>query len=88
MPGPSSPIVILTSYSARVFTSVARLQRLIAQGRVRYAFLNSSCPRRPSALNAACSAPAQWVRAHGTDVSRQAGLSRRKVLWLLPGAPA
>jgi 4-amino-4-deoxy-L-arabinose transferase-like glycosyltransferase len=82
------PIVVLTSYNARVFTSVAKLRRLISQGKVRYAFLNSNCGRQRSSDNAACSAPALWVRAHGTDVSRQAGLSRGKVLWLLPGAPA
>jgi 4-amino-4-deoxy-L-arabinose transferase-like glycosyltransferase len=80
------PIVILTSYGARVFTSVAKLQRLIAAGEVRYAFLNSPCPHRRSPKNPACSAPAQWIRAHGTDVSRAAGLGRGKVLWLLPGA--
>jgi 4-amino-4-deoxy-L-arabinose transferase-like glycosyltransferase len=80
------PIVVLTSYGARVFTGVAKLKRLIAQGEVRYAFLNSNCGRHISASNAACSEPARWIRAHGTDVSRQAGLSRGKVLWLLPGA--
>jgi hypothetical protein len=82
------PIVVLTSYNARVFTSVAELRHLIALGKVRYAFLNTNCGRQLSSDNAACSAPARWVRAHGTDVSRQAGLSRGKVLWLLPGAPA
>ncbi len=82
------PVVILTTYGARVFTTVAALQRLIARGEVKYAFLNSNCTGQASALNAACSAPAQWVRAHGTDVSRQAGLGRGKVLWLLPGASA
>jgi 4-amino-4-deoxy-L-arabinose transferase-like glycosyltransferase len=80
------PVVILTTYGARVFTTVAALERLIARGEVKYAFLNSSCGHRAARLNAACSAPAQWVRAHGTDVSRQAGLARGKVLWLLPGA--
>jgi hypothetical protein len=80
------PIVILTSYGSRVFTSVDKLKRLIAAGEVRYAFLNSSCPHRISPKNPACSAPAQWIRAHGTDVSRAAGLPRGKVLWLLPGA--
>ena len=80
------PVVILTTYDARVFTSVAKLKRLIAQGAVRYAFLNSYCSRHASTVNAACSAPAKWIRANGTDVSRQAGLSRHKVLWLLPGA--
>jgi len=79
------PIVVLTSYNARVFTSVAKLQRLIAEGKVRYAFLNSPCRRRGAALNPACASPARWVRAHGTDVSRQAGLAGGK-LWLLPGA--
>jgi 4-amino-4-deoxy-L-arabinose transferase-like glycosyltransferase len=80
------PIVILTSYGARVFTSVDKLKRLIAAGEVRYAFLNSPCPHHLAAKNPACSAPARWIRAHGTDVSRKAGLSRGKVLWLLPGA--
>jgi 4-amino-4-deoxy-L-arabinose transferase-like glycosyltransferase len=82
------PIVILTSYGARVFTTVAKLEHLIARGDVRYAFLNSRCRRRSSPLNAACSAPARWVRAHGTDVSQRAGLGRGGVLWLLPGATA
>jgi 4-amino-4-deoxy-L-arabinose transferase-like glycosyltransferase len=80
------PVVILTTYDARVFTDVAKLKRLIARGEVRYAFLNSYCGHEVSTVNAACAAPAKWIRAHGTDVSRQAGLSRHKVLWLLPGA--
>jgi 4-amino-4-deoxy-L-arabinose transferase-like glycosyltransferase len=80
------PILVLTSYGSRVFTSVVKLERLIAHGQVRYAFLNTSCGRHGSALNPACSAPAKWVRAHGTDVSLQAGLKKSKILWLLPGA--
>jgi 4-amino-4-deoxy-L-arabinose transferase-like glycosyltransferase len=80
------PIVVLTTYNARVFTSIAELQRLIAKGEVRYAFLNSLCGRHRSTLDPACSAPSRWVQAHGTDVSRQAGLSGRGLLWLLPGA--
>jgi hypothetical protein len=82
------PVLVLTSYGSRVFTSIARLQQLIAAGQVRYAFLNSSCGPHGTALNPACSAPAKWVRAHGTDVSSQAGLSQSRVLWLLPGARA
>ncbi len=80
------PVLVLTTYGARVFTTVPRLQELIARGEVSYAFLNSFCGRHASALNAACSAPARWVRENGTDVSLQAGLSRAGVLWLLPGA--
>ena len=80
------PVVILTTYEARVFTGVAKLKRLIGEGQVRYAFLSTYCGRHSSTTNAACSAPAKWIRAYGTDVSRQAGLKRDKVLWLLPGA--
>ncbi|HTA06367.1 MAG TPA: hypothetical protein VK774_08390, partial [Solirubrobacteraceae bacterium] len=81
------PILILTTYGARVFTTVDRLEQKIAAGEVRYAFLNSPCPHHLSPKNPACSAPAQWIREHGIDVSRVAGLPRGKVLWLLPGAP-
>jgi 4-amino-4-deoxy-L-arabinose transferase-like glycosyltransferase len=80
------PVLILTTYDARVFTTVPELQREIARGEVRYAFLNSFCGKHISTVNAACSEPARWVRAHGIDVSRKAGLSRGGVLWLLPGA--
>jgi 4-amino-4-deoxy-L-arabinose transferase-like glycosyltransferase len=81
----AQPILILTTYNARVYTSVAKLKRLIAAGLVRYAFLNSYCaPYSP--INAACAAPAKWIRANGTDVSRAAGIEKHKVLYLLPGA--
>jgi 4-amino-4-deoxy-L-arabinose transferase-like glycosyltransferase len=79
------PILVLTTYGSRVFATVAVLQREIARGRVRYAFLNTNCSAHGGPLNPACSAPAKWVRAHGTDVSRRAGLSHGKILWRLPG---
>ena len=79
------PVVVLTSYGARVFTTTTQLKRLIAKGEVRYAFLNSPCPHHLSPNNPACSAPANWIRAHGTDVSHAAKLRRGKTLWLLPG---
>jgi 4-amino-4-deoxy-L-arabinose transferase-like glycosyltransferase len=79
------PILVLSTYDGRVFTSVSELKRLIAQGKVRYAFLNTFCTHVASSVNPACSAPAQWVRAHGTDVSREAGLRQDKILWRLPG---
>ncbi|HUB74626.1 MAG TPA: glycosyltransferase family 39 protein [Solirubrobacteraceae bacterium] len=80
------PILVLTSYDARVFTSVAQLERLIAAGKVRYAFLNTFCAGRARSVNPACSGPVRWVRAHGSDVSRQAGLGQGGLLYLLPGA--
>ena len=80
------PIVILTTYNARVFTTVTKLKRLVAAGELRYAFLNTPCPRHPLPTDPGCSAQAKWIRAHATDVSRQAGLKRGGVIWLLPGA--
>jgi 4-amino-4-deoxy-L-arabinose transferase-like glycosyltransferase len=79
------PVVILTSYAARVFTTVEQLKQKIAAGEVRYAFLNSPCPHHLSPKNPACSSPANWIREHGTDVSHEAGLKHNKVLWRLPG---
>lgn len=80
------PILVLTTYDARVFTSVAKLKQLIAEGQVRYAFLNTFCTKEAASVNPACSAPVRWVRAHGTDVSIKAGLSQGGLLYLLPGA--
>ncbi len=80
------PIDVITTYNARVYTSIAKLRRQIAEGKVRYAFLNTFCTHRASSVNAACAAPVKWIRANGTDVSRAAGLPRGGVLYLLPGA--
>ncbi len=82
----AKPVVVLTTYNGRVFTSVAKLKRMIAAGQVRYAYLSTFCGRKASSVNAACSAPVLWIRAHGTDVSRAAGLQNHRVLYLLPGA--
>jgi 4-amino-4-deoxy-L-arabinose transferase-like glycosyltransferase len=79
------PVLVLTTYAGRVFTSTARLQQLIAKGEVRYAFLNSFCAGEAPDENPACAAPVKWVRAHGTDVSRQAGLAHGGLLYRLPG---
>jgi len=80
------PVLVLTTYDARVFTTVPELQRLVAAGKVHYAFLNTFCTKRASSVNPACAAPVKWVRAHGTDVSFKAGLDHGGLLYLLPGA--
>jgi 4-amino-4-deoxy-L-arabinose transferase-like glycosyltransferase len=79
------PVLVLTTYNGRVFTSVTRLRQLIREGKVRYAFLGTLCTSHASSVNPACSRPAKWVRAHATDVSRQAGLPHGKILYRLPG---
>jgi hypothetical protein len=78
------PVLMLTTYDGLPLTSVARLKTLIARGEVRYAFLDSLCGRRPSKTVAGCAPAALWVRAHGTDVSLEAGLHERGVLWRMP----
>jgi 4-amino-4-deoxy-L-arabinose transferase-like glycosyltransferase len=80
------PILVLTTYAGRVFTTVERLKGLVAEGKVRYAFLTSFCGHTIEYNDPACSTPVRWVRAHGTDVSRAAGLGHGGLLWLLPGA--
>jgi hypothetical protein len=82
----AQPIAVLTTYNARVYTSVAKLKRMIAAGQVRYAYLSTFCGHKASSVNAACSAPVVWIREHGTDVSREAGLGEHRTLYLLPGA--
>jgi 4-amino-4-deoxy-L-arabinose transferase-like glycosyltransferase len=79
------PVLMLTTYNGLPFTSVAHLKALIARGEVRYAFLNSTCGPNAITTTPGCAPAALWVRAHGTDVSRQAGLRTRGALWRLPG---
>jgi 4-amino-4-deoxy-L-arabinose transferase-like glycosyltransferase len=81
------PVVMLTTYNELPLTSVAQLQALISRGEVRYAFLDSICKPGAPKTTAGCAPAARWVRAHGTDVSRQAGLRVTGVLWQLPSPP-
>jgi hypothetical protein len=80
------PITVLTTYYGRVYTSIVKLQHMIAAGQVRYAYLSTFCTHHASSVNAACAKPVLWIREHGTDVSRRAGLPRGGLLYLLPGA--
>jgi hypothetical protein len=79
------PVLALTTTKGRVITPISRLQTLIGEGQVRYAFLGTFCGPPSERPSAACSAPVLWIRAHGRDVSRKAGL-RDGTLYLLPGA--
>lgn len=81
------PILVLTLLEGKVFTSVARLRALAAAGKVRYAFVDGYCGPQSPRTETDCAPPVRWVVAHGIDVSRQAGLPRAGMLWLLPGAP-
>lgn len=78
------PVLMLTTYNGLPLTGVAELKAQIANGAVKYAFLNSLCGPRSAKATAGCAPAARWVRTHGTDVSRQAGLPARGLLWRLP----
>ncbi len=80
------PIDVLTTYNGRVYTSIEKLRHQIAEGKVKFAFLNTFCGRDSTSTNAACAAPVKWIRAHGRDVSSEAGLPHQGTLYLLPGA--
>lgn len=82
------PILVLTTLEGKVFTSVARLRALAAAGAVRYAFVDGYCGPQSPRTETDCAPPVRWVVAHGIDVSREAGLPRPGMLWLLPGAPS
>jgi 4-amino-4-deoxy-L-arabinose transferase-like glycosyltransferase len=78
------PVLMLTTYNGLSFTSVAQLKALIALGEVRYAFLASRCPPQSPKTAAGCAPAALWIRTHATDVSQDAGLPAKGVLWRLP----
>jgi 4-amino-4-deoxy-L-arabinose transferase-like glycosyltransferase len=78
------PVLMLTSYNGQPLTSPSRLRALAAQGAVRYAFLDSRCSAHTLKTTPGCAPAARWVRAHGTDVSLQAGLRSKGLLWRLP----
>ncbi len=79
-------MLVLTTYRrAGVFTSVARLQRLIAQGQVRYAFLNSFCGHASSIERRVLGARDVGARARDRRICE--GRSRPwGTAHLLPGA--
>ncbi len=78
------PVLMLTSYNGRPLTSPSQLQALATRGQVRYAFLDSHCGPHTVRTAAGCAPAARWVRVHGVDVSRQAGLRSSGILWQLP----
>ncbi|HEY2570140.1 MAG TPA: glycosyltransferase family 39 protein [Solirubrobacteraceae bacterium] len=77
------PMLSLTSYNAHELIPTRRLAQLVASGALRFAILDGGCGPHTSRLSPACSAGAAWVRAHGVDVSRRAGLPHSHVLYQL-----
>jgi 4-amino-4-deoxy-L-arabinose transferase-like glycosyltransferase len=75
------PVLTLTSVGPRELVTPAELAHAGRSGQVRYALLGGRCaPGR----RGACLPVVRWVRSHGRDVSRAAGLPRRGLLYRLP----
>ena len=78
------PILSLTSYDANELLAIPRLRALVASGQLRFAVLDGGCGHSAAArLLPGCAPGAAWVRAHGIDVSRRAGLYESGVLYRL-----
>jgi 4-amino-4-deoxy-L-arabinose transferase-like glycosyltransferase len=78
------PILSLTSYDAHELLPIPRLRSLVAHGELRFGLLDGGCGSSAAARALpGCSPGADWVRAHGIDVSLRAGLPHRGVLYLL-----
>jgi hypothetical protein len=75
------PVLTLVGVNRRPLLTLKQFRREIRLGRVRYALLGTQrC--RPGA-SYACSPVVRWVRRHGVDVGRQAGLLSHRRLYRL-----
>ena len=77
------PILSLTSYDNHELLPIPRLRRLVASGQVRFAVVDGACGPQTMRSSPACSIGADWVRAHGVDVSLRAGIGRTHILYRL-----
>jgi hypothetical protein len=78
------PLVLLR-LDTRPLVTAATLKRLVANGDLRYAFLDRPCHRRRHQHHATSTpvAPTKWICTHGRDVGRRAGLHQRGILMRL-----
>jgi 4-amino-4-deoxy-L-arabinose transferase-like glycosyltransferase len=77
------PVLTLAGDAGRPLVTPGELAELSRTGQVRYALIGPvTC--NSEGQGSGCAAVVQWVRSHGTDVSRAAGLPRRGTLYRLP----
>ncbi|HWE34278.1 MAG TPA: glycosyltransferase family 39 protein [Solirubrobacteraceae bacterium] len=77
------PILPLTTFGGRPLTTVATLRRAIAAGQLRYGLVNNLPCTAATEGKAYCAPAARWIRAHGVDVSADAGLRGHSRLYRL-----
>jgi len=79
------PVLTLAGDAGRPLLTPGQLAHRSRSGQVRYALIGRvKCNRLGH--GSGCAPVVQWARAHGTDVSRAAGLPHRGILYRLPGA--
>jgi 4-amino-4-deoxy-L-arabinose transferase-like glycosyltransferase len=72
------------SFGVHELISLPALQAAVAAGEVRYGLVARRHCGPDATGKAACTATALWIRRHGVDVSRRAGLTGSEHLYLLP----
>jgi 4-amino-4-deoxy-L-arabinose transferase-like glycosyltransferase len=77
------PALVLEAYYGRPIVPVAQLAAAVRSGRLRYALLGATCTQSSGDRLTGCSPAARWIRAHGVDVSRQAGQPHPGLLYRL-----
>ncbi len=76
-------MLTLTSVAGRPLLTPGQLAHDVRTGQVRYALLGGLPCRRGVGT---CAPVVRWALAHGSDVSRAAGLPHRGMLYRLGGA--
>jgi hypothetical protein len=75
------PVLTLVGPGGRPLVSTRELAHYVRSGQVRYALIGRvRCVR---GAGAGCAPAVRWVRSHGRDVSRRAGLPHRHTLYRL-----
>jgi hypothetical protein len=75
------PVLMLTSYRSRPLLSVQELAQKVRAGQVRYFLIGQRCRSKLTRNTAACPDVARWAIAHSTDVTREAGIRSRGLLY-------
>jgi hypothetical protein len=80
------PALVLEAYYGRPIVPVSQLAAAVRSGELRYALAGATCTQSSGDRLTGCSPAARWIRAHGVDVSRQAGQPHPGLLYRLSAA--
>jgi hypothetical protein len=81
------PVMIVSSVAKHQITSASTIRAAFQRGDVRYALMGGSCARARSLTYKHCLPALRWIRAHGVDVTKAAGMqsSGLSLFQLRPG---